>query len=292
MWRRDRNRAGGTAIGLDGTGTPWQRRLHEQSRWAWVVTVRADRHDRVVVVTIDRAATRNAVDGPTAEALHDIFSSFDTDPSLDAAVLTGAGGTFCSGADLRAVGAGRGNRIESDMSKPGPLGCTRLVLSKPVVAAVEGYAVAGGLELALWCDLRVVAGDAIFGVFCRRWGVPLVDGGTVRLPRIVGQGRALDMILTGRPVAAEEALAWGLANRVVPPGTTLEVALTLATTIAEFPQLCLRSDRISTYQQWGLDLTGAMANEVQHGLVPVRAGETAAGASRFADGAGRHGTGI
>lgn len=257
-----------------------------------VPTVRTERHQRVLVVTIDRPASRNAVDGPTAAALHAAFTDFDADDGVDVAVLTGAGGTFCSGADLKAVGAGRGNRIEQDMALPGPLGCTRLQLGKPVVAAVEGHAVAGGLELALWCDLRVAADDAVFGVYCRRWGVPLVDGGTVRLPRLVGQSRALDMILTGRGVAGDEALAFGLANRLVPRGQALPAALELAASLSAFPQLCLRHDRASVLEQWGLPGAEAMANEVRHGLVPVRAGETLAGAGRFAAGAGRHGSGI
>lgn len=255
-------------------------------------TVRTERRGRVLVVTIDRPETRNAVDGPTAEGLRRAFEAFDADGAVDAAVLTGAAGTFCSGADLKAVGAGRGNRIEEDMSLPGPLGCTRLQLQKPVVAAVEGHAVAGGLELALWCDLRVAARDAVFGVYCRRWGVPLVDGGTVRLPRLIGHSRALDMILTGRAVGGEEALAFGLANRLVPPGEALEAAVALASSLTEFPQLCLRHDRASSYEQWGMGPVEAMANEVRHGLVPVRAGETVAGAGRFAAGEGRHGTGV
>lgn len=244
---------------------------------------------RTLVVTIDRPEVRNAIDGPTAVALHDTFVAFDTDDAHDVAVLTGADGTFCAGADLKAIGLGRGNRIEEDMSKPGPLGCTRLVLSKPVIAAVEGHAVAGGLELALWCDLRVAAADATFGVYCRRWGVPLVDGGTVRLPRVIGQGRALDMILTGRGVGGTEAGEWGLANRVVDHGEALDAAVALAASLSAFPQLCMRHDRLSSYEQWGLPLGEALANEVRHGLVPVRAGETIAGAARFAGGEGRHG---
>jgi len=255
-------------------------------------TVRTERHQRVLVVTIDRPATRNAIDGPTAHALYATFTAFDDDDRVDAAVLTGANGTFCSGADLKAVGAGRGNRIEQDMDRPGPLGCTRLVLHKPVVAAVEGYAVAGGLELALWCDLRVAAEDAVFGVFCRRWGVPLVDGGTVRLPRLIGHSRAMDLILTGRPVDGPEAHAIGLANRLCPPGQALPVAVELAASLTAFPQLCLRHDRLSAIEQWGLPLTEALANEVRHGLVPVRAGETVAGAGRFSAGQGRHGAGV
>lgn len=241
------------------------------------------------MVTIDRPAARNAIDGPTATALLEIFSAFDTDEAHDVAILTGADGTFCAGADLKAIGSGNGNRIESDMTKPAPLGCTRLLLSKPVIAAVEGHAVAGGLELALWCDLRVAAADAIFGIYCRRWGVPLVDGGTVRLPRLIGQSRAIDMILTGRGVSGDEALAFGLANRLCEPGASLATSLELAAQLSSFPQLCLRHDRLSSYEQWALDIPAALANEVQHGLVPVRAGETQAGAARFAGGAGRHG---
>lgn len=255
-------------------------------------TVRSERRGRVMVVTIDRSGSRNAVDGPTADALLDAFVAFDADDSTDAAVLTGAGGTFCSGADLKAVGSGRGNRIDEDMARPGPLGCTRLQLQKPVVAAVEGHAVAGGLELALWCDLRVAAEDAVFGVYCRRWGVPLVDGGTVRLPRLIGQSRALDMILTGRGVSGEEALAFGLANRLCAPGDALDEAVRLAGNLASFPQLCLRHDRASALEQWGMPLADALANEVRHGLVPVRVGETQAGAGRFAAGEGRHGRGV
>jgi enoyl-CoA hydratase len=248
--------------------------------------------DRVLLVTIDRPERRNAVDGPTAAALHDAFVAFDGDDGLDVAVLSGAGGTFCAGADLKAVSEGNGNRIHEDMAQPGPLGCTRLSLSKPVIAAVEGHAVAGGLELALWCDLRVAATDATFGVYCRRWGVPLVDGGTVRLPRLIGHSRALDMILTGRGVSGDEALAWGLANRLCAPGEALATAVELAATIGAFPQVCLRTDRASSYEQWGMALPDALANEVRHGLIPVRAGETLAGAQRFAGGEGRHGKGV
>jgi enoyl-CoA hydratase len=254
--------------------------------------VRAERRGRVLVVTIDRPERRNAVDGPTAAALHDTFARFDGDDDLDVAVLTGAGGTFCAGADLKAISTGTGNRIEEDVTRPGPLGCTRMLLSKPVVAAVEGHAVAGGLELALWCDLRVAAADATFGVYCRRWGVPLVDGGTIRLPRLIGQSRALDMILTGRGVSGVEAGEWGLANRVSEPGAALDDALALATSLVAFPQTCLRTDRRSSYEQWGLPLEEALANETRLGLVPVRSGETLEGASRFAAGAGRHGDGV
>ena len=254
--------------------------------------VRAERQGRVLVVTIDRPQRRNAVDGPTAAALHDTFARFDGDDDLDVAVLTGAGGTFCAGADLKAISTGTGNRIEEDVTRPGPLGCTRMLLSKPVVAAVEGHAVAGGLELALWCDLRVAAADATFGVYCRRWGVPLVDGGTIRLPRLIGQSRALDMILTGRGVTGVEAGEWGLANRVSEPGAALDDALALATALVAFPQTCLRTDRRSSYEQWGLPLEEALANETRLGLVPVRSGETREGATRFASGAGRHGEGV
>jgi enoyl-CoA hydratase len=243
----------------------------------------------VLVVTIDRPHARNAVDAPTAASLHAAFTEFQTDESLSVAVLTGASGTFCAGADLKAIGTGRGNRVSQEMSEPGPLGCTRMLLDKPVIAAVEGHAVAGGLELALWADLRVAAADAVFGVYCRRWGVPLVDGGTVRLPRLIGQSRALDMILTGRAVTGEEALTWGLANRLTEPGGALDGALALADQLAALPQVCLRSDRRSVHDQWGLDLDDALANETRLGLLPIRAGETLAGASRFASGAGRHG---
>lgn len=244
----------------------------------------------VLVVTIDRPEARNAVDGPTAAALVLAFRDFDADESLSVAVLTGANGTFCAGADLKAIGSGRGNRIEADVSLDGPMGPTRMLLTKPVIAAVEGHAVAGGLELATWCDLRVASSTAVFGVFCRRWGVPLVDGGTIRLPRLIGQSRALDMILTGRAVDADEALAMGLANRVVPVGTALAVAVQLAKELAGLPQRCLRSDRMSTYEQWSLDLPDALRRETELGLVTVRSGETRDGAARFASGAGRHGT--
>lgn len=243
----------------------------------------------VFVVTIDRPAVRNAVDGPTARQLADAFRRFDADDALAVAVLTGAGGTFCAGADLTAVADSRGNRVERDQSREGPMGPTRMVLSKPVIAAVEGFAVAGGLELAIWCDLRVVAADATFGVYCRRWGVPLIDGGTVRLPRLVGHGRAMDMILTGRAVEAEEALRIGLADRVVAPGTARAAAVALATELAALPQRCLRSDRASAIAQWSLDHDAAMSNETALGLDVILSGETREGAARFAAGAGRHG---
>lgn len=253
------------------------------------MTVHVERDGPVTVVTIDRPEVRNAVDRPTAEALADAFRTFDADDGTSVAVLTGAGGTFCAGADLKGVADGRGNRVVDDMDADGPMGPTRMELAKPVIAAVEGFAVAGGLELAIWCDLRVVARDATFGVFCRRWGVPLIDGGTVRLPRLVGHGRAMDLILTGRAVGAEEALAIGLADRVVEPGAALEAAVALAREIAALPQNCLRSDRRSALDSWSLDHREAMANETRRGLATIATGETLEGASRFAAGAGRHG---
>ena len=252
-------------------------------------TVRVDDDGPVRVVTIDRPEVRNAVDGPTATALHDAFVTFDSDDNTAVAVLTGAGGTFCAGADLKAVAARRGNRIDPDVRVPGPMGPTRLLLSKPVIAAVEGHAVAGGLELAVWCDLRVAATDAVFGVFCRRWGVPLVDGGTIRLSRLLGHSHALDLILTGRGVAGEEAQRMGLANRLVPPGQALASAVELAGQLAAFPQLCLRADRLSSYRQWSMHLEDALAGEAEGGRAVIRSGETQAGAARFAAGEGRHG---
>jgi len=250
-------------------------------------SVRFETEGPVAIVTIDRPDARNAVDRPTADALAAAFRRFDADDDLAAAVLTGAGGAFCAGADLKGVSEGRGNRVTPDGD--GPLGCTRLLLSKPVIAAVEGPAVAGGLELALWCDLRVAGRDAYFGVYCRRWGVPLIDGGTIRLPRLVGHSRALDMILTGRPVHAEEALAWGLANRVVDAGGARDAALELAASLARFPQRCLRSDRLSSYRQWSLSLEDALREETRLGLETIASGETLEGAARFQRGAGRHG---
>jgi enoyl-CoA hydratase len=241
----------------------------------------------LVTITIDRPDVRNAVDGPTAQKLADAFRAFEADDALAVAVLTGAGGTFCAGADLKAMATDRVNRLQPDGD--GPMGPSRMRLTKPVIAAVEGHAVAGGLELALWCDLRVAAEDAVFGVFCRRWGVPLIDGGTVRLPRLIGQSRALDLILTGRPVGAAEALAIGLANRVTEPGNALAAALELAAELAAFPQGCLRSDRASALGQWSLDEDAALLAEFHHGLGAVT-GEALEGAARFASGAGRHGT--
>ena len=232
--------------------------------------VRQERQDRILVVTLDRAAARNAVDGPTATELHEAFVAFDADPELDVAVLTGAGPSFCAGADLRGMTEGRAVSVTED--GPGPLGPTRLVLGKPVIAAVEGYAVAGGLELALWCDLRVAARDSTFGVFCRRWGVPLIDGGTVRLPRLIGLSRALDLILTGRPVDAAEALQMGLANRVCKRGESRATAEALARTIAAFPQACMRNDRRSAYDQNDLPYEQAMARELALGLATIADG--------------------
>lgn len=252
--------------------------------------VRTERDGDVFIVTIDRPAVRNAVDRPTAQSLSDAFREFDAEADLAVAVLTGAGGTFCAGADLSAIASGEAERVNRvQRHGDGPLGPTRMVLAKPVVAAIEGHAVAGGLELACWCDLRVAAKNAVFGVFCRRWGVPLVDGGTVRLPRLIGHSHAMDMILTGRPVGAYEALAMGLANRLCEPGSALDDAVALAHQIAAFPQICLRSDRKSATEAWNLDFAAALANETDLGLAVIRSGETAEGAQRFAGGSGRHG---
>ena len=248
--------------------------------------VRVERAGVVTTVILDRPDVRNAVDRATAQALADAFRAFDADEDSRAAVLWGAGGTFCSGADLHAVAAGSPNRVEP--TGDGPMGPTRMRLGKPVIAAVSGYAVAGGLELALWCDLRVVEQDAVFGVFCRRFGVPLIDGGTVRLPRVVGFGRALDMILTGRPVDAQEALAIGLATRVVSTGGARQAAEELALALAQFPQECMRHDRASVYDGAGLDLQRALAVEYEHGRLSL-ASETVAGATRFSAGEGRGG---
>jgi enoyl-CoA hydratase len=249
-------------------------------------TVRIDQDGPVTIVTIDRPDVRNAVDRATAGALVEAFRAFDEDDEQGVAILTGAGGAFCAGADLKAISSG-GNRAAPDGD--GPMGPTRMLLDKPVIAAVEGHAVAGGLELALWCDLRVAARDAVFGVYCRRWGVPLIDGGTVRLPRLIGHSRALDMILTGRGVSGEEALDIGLANRLTKRGGALEVAVALAQELARLPQLCLRSDRRSSYEQWGLSIDGALRNEFERGAATIASGETLEGAARFAAGAGRHG---
>ena len=251
-------------------------------------TVRFETDGPVAIVTIDRPHVRNAVDGPTAAELAAAFRRFDAEPALAAAVLTGAGGTFCAGADLKAVAAGHGNRVTVDGD--GPMGPSRMLLSKPVVAAVEGHAVAGGLELAIWCDLCVAARDAVFGVYCRRWGVPLIDGGTIRLSRRLGHSHALDLILTGRGVSGEEARIMGLANRLVEPGAALASAVALAKQLAAFPQHCLRSDRLSSYRQWDLAFEDALVEETRLGLAVIASGDTAAGAQRFAAGAGRHGS--
>ncbi|MCB5165416.1 crotonase/enoyl-CoA hydratase family protein [Streptomyces bambusae] len=250
--------------------------------------VRIERDGPVFTVVLDRPEVRNAVDGPTAAALAAAFRAFEADPEAAVAVLWGAGGTFCAGADLKAVGGERGNRVSEDGD--GPMGPTRMDLNKPVIAAISGHAVAGGLELALWCDLRVAEEDAALGVFCRRWGVPLIDGGTVRLPRLIGESRAMDLILTGRAVPAAEAYGMGLVNRLVPAGRARAAAEALAREIAAFPQLCLRHDRRSVREQHGLDEVAALRGELRHGLVPLAAGETQAGADRFASGAGRHGS--
>ena len=251
------------------------------------MTIRVERADAVLTVLLDRPAVRNAVDRATAEALAEAFRAFEADDTLRVAVLAGVGEHFCAGADLKAFAAGQPNRLEPDGD--GPMGPTRMLLSKPVIAAINGYAVAGGLELALWCDLRIMEEDAVVGVFCRRWGVPLIDGGTVRLPRLIGLSRALDLILTGRPVDAHEALAMGLANRVVPTGAARQAAEALAHELARLPQECLRSDRLSAYEADSLPFEQAMANEFQRGLSIVRVG-AADGARRFTAGAGRHGS--
>ncbi|WP_439611449.1 crotonase/enoyl-CoA hydratase family protein [Reyranella sp.] len=240
------------------------------------------------VVSIDRfAEARNAVDPETAILLREAFFAFNADDAQSVAILTGRGGTFCAGYDLK-VAASLEGVAKHDPAGPGPMGPTRHLLSKPVIAAVEGYAVAGGLELALWCDLRVASESAKFGVFCRRWGVPLIDGGTVRLPRLIGHSRALDMILTGREIGAREAFDWGLANRLVPEGQALSEALALAEVLAKFPQTCLRSDRLSSYDQWSLDVPAALVNEARHGMPALQA-ESRKGAARFAAGKGRSG---
>ncbi|HUJ47358.1 MAG TPA: crotonase/enoyl-CoA hydratase family protein [Rhizomicrobium sp.] len=258
--------------------------------------VRSERQGPVTTIILGRPDVRNAVDGPTADALASAFLDFERDDSASVAVLWGEGGTFCAGADLKAIASGCGNRIQpieagrnDRLACDAPMGPTRMLLSKPVIAAISGYAVAGGLELALWCDLRVAEETAVFGVFCRRWGVPLIDGGTVRLPRLIGQSRALDLILTGRPVDAKEALAIGLANRVVPPGQARTAAEALAREIAGFPQICMKHDRLSVYEQGSLDLIPAMQNEFDRGLSTLRSGEAVSGAARFSEGKGRGG---
>src|SRR6266446_3222039 len=250
-------------------------------------TVLVDRDQEVLIVTINRPEVRNAVDIATSEVLLRAFQEFDEDDSASVAVLTGADGTFCAGADLKAIASGQRRTLEE--GPQGPLGPTRLLLSKPVIAAVEGHAVAGGFELALWCDLRVAAEDAVFGVFCRRFGVPLLDLGTVRLPRLIGQSHAMDLILTGRGVSGDEALNMGLANRLVPRGQALDAAVGLAHELARFPQRCLRSDRLSAYEQWSLSYQDALRNELQRGLEVEESREHVAGAASFVRGHGRHG---
>lgn len=250
------------------------------------MTVQVQQDGPVTTITIERPEVRNAVDRRTAESLAEAFRAFDVDMVAAVAVLTGAGGHFCAGADLKAVAGGQGNRVTADGD--GPMGPTRMSLGKPVVAAIEGYAVAGGLELACWADLRVAARDAVLGVFCRRWGVPLIDGGTVRLPRLIGQSRALDLVLTGRAVGAEEALGMGLVNRVVDTGQALTTAQELAHELAALPQTCLRQDRLGVLGQWAQTADEAMATELERGLVSLAA-DAAQGARRFSGGAGRHG---
>jgi enoyl-CoA hydratase len=250
-------------------------------------TVRIEDDGPVRIVTIDRPAVRNAVDQPTRETLAEAFRAYDGNESARVAILTGAGGVFCAGADLKAFAAGERRPRTEDGD--GPMGPTRMILGKPVIAAVEGYAVAGGLELALWCDLRVAAEDAVFGVFSRRWGVPLIDLGTVRLPRLIGQSHAMDLILTGRGVSGEEARRMGLVNRMVPRGQALAEAVTLAKDLAAVPQRCLRADRLSALEQWSLGWREAMLNEFHRGTAVIDSGESRDGATRFAAGAGRHG---
>ena len=258
--------------------------------------VRTEARGDLFIVTITRPEVRNCVDGETAAALAEAFRHFDQDEELRVAILQGEDGSFCAGADLKAVSrgptsdgpSGDANRVL--VAGDGPMGPTRMLLGKPVIAAVEGHAVAGGLELAVWCDLRVAARDAVFGVYCRRWGVPLVDGGTIRLPRLIGQSHAMDMILTGRGVSGDEAVAMGLVNRLVEPGRALAGALELARSIADFPQRCLRSDRLSALTQWGSTLDDALVEETRLGVEVIRSGETREGAQRFASGAGRHGS--
>ena len=251
------------------------------------MSVKIEQRGEVTLVTLARPEVRNAVDRQTAQLLADAFRVFEADPVAKVAVLHGEDGTFCSGADLKALAAGEPNRLELDGD--GPMGPSRMLLSKPVIAAISGHAVAGGLELALWCDLRVAEEDATLGVFCRRWGVPLIDGGTVRLPRLVGMGHAMDLILTGRPVGASEALSMGLVNRVVPRGEALVHALALAAQLCAFPQVCMRHDRLSAYEQQGMGLEDALANEFAHGQAALNV-EAAEGAARFARGAGRSGS--
>lgn len=252
------------------------------------MSVAIERKNKVVTVIINRPEVRNAVNGPTAQALAEAFRDFEADSEACVAVLWGRGGHFCAGADLKALSSGRDHNKVS-MEGDGPMGPTRMTLSKPVIAAVSGYAVAGGLELAVWCDMRVVEETATFGVFCRRWGVPLIDGGTIRLPRLIGLSRAMDMILTGRPVGAQEALLIGLANRVVPEGKSREEAEKLAAQIAEFPQTCMRNDRLSSIEQFHLDMDTAIQNELKRGIETLKTAEFKTGSDKFGKGEGRHG---
>jgi enoyl-CoA hydratase len=255
--------------------------------------VRYEADGGVAVVTIDRAEVANAIDAPTARALADAFRRFDTDAAAHVAVLTGANGTFCAGADLKAMRSGDASRITRlDPDGDGPVGPTRMLLSKPVIAAVEGHAVAGGLELAAWCDLRVATHDAVFGVYCRRWGIPLMDGGTIRLARLLGHSHALDLILTGRGVSGEEAQRMGLANRLVPPGEALSVALALAREIAEKPQAAVRSDRRSSYEQFSMTLAAALSNEYRQGMSTLATGEMMGGLDNYAAGGWRDARGV
>ncbi len=251
------------------------------------MSVIVERDGPIAIVTIDRPGQRNAVDRDTASALVAAFQDFDSDPDLSVAILTGSQGQFCAGADLKAISEGKGNRVSEDGDAP--MGPSRMRLSKPVIAAIEGHAVAGGLELGLWCDMRVVADDAIMGVFCRRFGVPLIDMGTIRLPRLIGHSRAMDLILTGRAVGAEEALSFGLANRIARSGQALDDARQLAKEIAAFPQACMRSDLQSAREQWSLSEEEAIANEIRIGMQTIASGETVTGATRFTKGVGRHG---
>lgn len=251
-------------------------------------SIRTENRDRITIVHLSRPEVRNAVDGATASELAAAFREFDANPDSDVAILHGAYGTFCAGADLKAVAAEEGTNLLSP-DGDGPMGPSRMELGKPVIAAISGHAVAGGLELALWCDLRVVERSAVMGVYCRRWGVPLVDGGTVRLPRLIGHSRAMDLILTGRAVDAEEALQMGLANRVVADGEVLTEAVALADLLCRYPQMCLRSDRLSACEQWGMSLDQALQNEFRRGMEVIESRETFTGATRFAEGRGRHG---
>ena len=252
------------------------------------MNILVEQTNRITVITINRPEVKNAVDRDTSRELAEAFKQFDENPESDVAILTGSEGVFCAGADLKALSLGKGNRITKDGD--GPMGPTRLTLSKPTIAAIEGFAVAGGLELAIWCDLRVASEKAILGVYCRRWGVPLVDGGTIRLPRMIGMSHALDLIITGRGVAGEEAKSMGLINRLCKEGESLEVALEEAENLLKFPQICMRNDRLSAYKQWNMSLEDAINQETELGLEVINSGESIRGASRFTEGKGRHGS--